>query len=62
MPMPTNDEWPELVTVKEVARVTRLSPMTIYRLVRDGTLDATRAGRSIRVHADSVRRLVKPGG
>jgi len=55
----TDDNWPELVTVAEVARLMRVSTMTVYRLVKDGELDATRAGRSIRIHADSVRRMLK---
>ena len=57
--MTTDDNWPELVTVAEVARLMRVSTMTVYRLVKDGELDATRAGRSIRIHADSVRRMLK---
>ena len=55
------DQWPEFVTVAEVAKVMRVAKMTVYRLVRDGRLDATRAGRSIRIHKDSLLRLVKPG-
>ena len=58
--MTTVTEWPELVTVSEVARLLRLSTMTIYRLIDRGELDATRpGGRTIRIHADSVRRLLE---
>jgi excisionase family DNA binding protein len=58
----TDDGWPEFVTAKEVAGILRVHTMTVYRLARDGQLDATRVGRGIRIHADSVRRLLKIGG
>jgi excisionase family DNA binding protein len=54
----TDDEWPEFVTVAEVAQIMRVSKMTVYRLVHSGELDTTRVGRSFRIHADSVRRML----
>ena len=56
-----DDEWPEFVTVAEVAKVMRVATMTVYRLVNNGELEATRVGRGIRIHKDSLLRLVKPG-
>jgi excisionase family DNA binding protein len=55
----TDDEWPEFVTVAEVAEILRVSKRTVYRLVGNGELDTTRFGRSFRIHADSVRRMLK---
>jgi excisionase family DNA binding protein len=50
------DEWPELLTVREVSAILRVSKMTVYRLVKDGHLKSTRAGvRSIRVTVASMR-------
>jgi excisionase family DNA binding protein len=60
--MTDDDEWPEFLTVQEVARITRLSTETVYRMVRGGTLDASHFGRGIRINADSVRQLLKTGG
>jgi len=43
------------LTPAECARQARLSKMTIYRLIGDGTIRAKRVGRSFRIHADSWR-------
>ena len=37
------------LTVAEVAKVMRVSKMTVYRLVHSGELPAVRVGRSFRV-------------
>jgi excisionase family DNA binding protein len=50
--------WPELMTVTEVAEILRVSKMTVYRLVHDGTLESARVGRSFRVHAASLHAYV----
>ena len=47
---------PEFWKVAEVAVTLRLSPMTVYCLIRSGELEAIRAGRSYRVRVASVRR------
>lgn len=39
----------KLLTVAEVAKIMRLSKMTVYRMVSSGTLPALKVGRSIRV-------------
>jgi excisionase family DNA binding protein len=54
-----DDEWPEFLKVKEVAKIARISTMTVYRLITSGDLDATRVRGSFRIRADSVRRLLK---
>lgn len=43
---------PELMTVVEAARVLRLHPDTVRRLLREGRLRGVRVGRSWRVPAD----------
>jgi len=52
--------WPELMTVAEVARRYRTSKMMVYRLVHNGTIDATRVGKkAIRVHGHSARAYLE---
>lgn len=46
--------WPEFMTVGEIAAILRVSNMTVYRLVRSGSLSAIRAGRGWRVTAGSL--------
>lgn len=45
-------------TVAEVAAILRVSKMTVYRLVNDGTLPAFRFGRSIRINPDDLKRYL----
>lgn len=42
------------LTVAEVARLMRVSKMTVYRLVHSGDLQAVRVGRSFRVPESAV--------
>lgn len=42
------------LTVAEVARLMRVSKMTVYRLVHAGELTAVRVGRSFRVPESAV--------
>ena len=55
-PLPS---FPQLLTVPEVAKILRLSPRTVWRLIRDERLPAVRIGRSVRVHPDAVAALIK---
>jgi excisionase family DNA binding protein len=41
---------PEFLTVKEVADLFRLGPMTVYRMCRSGEITSTRFGRSYRIY------------
>lgn len=45
---------PKFLTVAEVAAQMRVSKMTVYRLVHNGTLEAVRVGRSFRVTEEAV--------
>ncbi|MFF4355100.1 helix-turn-helix domain-containing protein [Streptomyces sp. NPDC001530] len=54
-------EWPvgeAFLTVAEVARIMRVSKMTVYRLVHSGHLPSIRVGRSYRVTAQAVREYL----
>ncbi len=43
-----------LLTVNEVADLMRVSRMTVYRLIKDGSIAALRVGRSYRLREDDV--------
>ncbi len=47
------------LTVAEVARIMRVSKMTVYRLVHSGELEAVRVGRSFRVPEEAVNQYLK---
>ena len=42
------------LTVAEVAALLRVSTMTVYRLIKAGSLPAVRVGKSYRVREDDV--------
>jgi excisionase family DNA binding protein len=48
-----------LLTVAEVAEMTRLSRMTIYRLVNSGRLPALKIGRTVRIPEQAVWNYLK---
>lgn len=48
----------QLLTVNEVAEAARVSKMTIYRLIHEGTLSAVRVGRSFRVPLTATLQLL----
>lgn len=45
-------------TVAEVARVLRVSNMTVYRLINAGQLPAVRVGKSYRLREEDVNRYL----
>jgi excisionase family DNA binding protein len=51
-----------LLSVREVARALGVSPFTVYRRVRDGSLEAVRVGEAgpLRVTPAAVRALLRP--
>ncbi len=49
----------QFFTVAEVAKVMRVSKMTVYRLVHSGELPAVRVGRSFRVRAEAVHTYLE---
>jgi len=52
-PMALGDEWPDLLTVREVAKILRVSPLTIKRWGKRGKLPA------IRINSRGDRRYKK---
>jgi excisionase family DNA binding protein len=46
------------LTVGEVARVLRVSNMTVYRLINSGQLPAVRVGKSYRLREEDVDRYL----
>lgn len=49
----------KFLTVAEVARIMRVSKMTVYRLVHSGELPAARVGRSFRVPERVVHEYLR---
>ncbi len=49
---------PEFLTVAEVAVLLRVAKMTVYRMIHEGALPATRIRRSLRIPAAAVRALL----
>ena len=47
-----------LLTVGEVARVMRVSNMTVYRLIKSGQLAAIRVGKNYRIRRSDVDRYL----
>ena len=55
----------DLMTVREVAEMMRVSNMTVYRLIKGGDLNAVRIGKNYRIRKNDVlnylmRRSVRP--
>jgi excisionase family DNA binding protein len=48
----------QFMTVGEVARVLRVSNMTVYRLINSGQLPAVRVGKSYRLREEDVDRYL----
>ncbi|HEV2361718.1 MAG TPA: helix-turn-helix domain-containing protein [Acidimicrobiales bacterium] len=48
----------QFLTVGEVARVLRVSNMTVYRLISSGQLPAVRVGKSYRLREEDVDRYL----
>ena len=49
------------LTAAEVAAAMRVSTMTVYRLIKAGSLPAVRVGRSYRVAEDDLDRFLASG-
>lgn len=59
---PTVGNLPELLTIRELAKVLKLSPRSIWRLVKNQELPApVRIGGSIRWRADAITRWIDEG-
>lgn len=49
----------EFLTVSEVARLMRVSNMTVYRLIRSGELSAVRIGNRYRLKESDVAKYLE---
>jgi excisionase family DNA binding protein len=49
----------KFLTVSEVAKLMRVSKMTVYRLVHSGELPAVQIGRSFRVPEQAVHEYLR---
>ena len=56
---PDATAWPEFMTIPEVAKVLRVSKMTVYRMVHRTELDSIRAGRSFRIYSRGTPRSLE---
>ncbi|MGH2769266.1 MAG: helix-turn-helix domain-containing protein [Actinomycetota bacterium] len=52
------DATSEFLTVSEVARMMRVSNMTVYRLIRSGALKAVRVGNRYRLKESDVHKYL----
>jgi len=50
-----------LLTVNEVAKILRVSNMTVYRLVKSKQLPAIRVGKNYRIKENDVERYLNKG-
>ncbi|HZZ46281.1 MAG TPA: helix-turn-helix domain-containing protein [Pseudonocardia sp.] len=51
---------PPLLTVSEVAKMLRVSKMTVYRLIEDKRLEAIKVRGSFRIPRDAVIQYLNP--
>ncbi|ALG14026.1 DNA-binding protein [Actinosynnema sp. ALI-1.44] len=56
---PTSITQVQFLTVAEVAKMMRVSKMTVYRLVHSGELPAVRVGKSFRVPEKAVHTYLE---
>jgi excisionase family DNA binding protein len=63
MPLPATplNIEPVVVSVKEAGRMLNFGHDKIFRLLRDGTLESTKIGRSRRISVASIKRLAEVG-
>jgi excisionase family DNA binding protein len=50
---------PELVTVKQAAKMFALGERTVYRLVQDGLIPSSKVGRAVRLKPADLRRYLE---
>jgi excisionase family DNA binding protein len=57
-----DSEKPSLYTIHEVADILRVSPRTIYRLIRDHDLQAIKVGSQWRIAESALFEFFEKGG
>lgn len=56
----SSDGLPQLLTVKEVAAVLRVTTRTVHRLIKSGQLPKLNIGRSVRVDVSALGAVIVP--
>ena len=52
-------DYPDVLDVKQVSQLLNISTKTVYRLLRNGTIDSLKIGREFRVPKVNIMRYVK---
>jgi excisionase family DNA binding protein len=52
------EDYPEIMTVNQVAEYFQISDMTTYKLVQEGTIPAFKIGRHWRVKRDDLDEFI----
>jgi excisionase family DNA binding protein len=50
----------ELLTIRETARILRVSTVTVRRFIADGRLPAVRVGKGVRVDQQALEQFAQP--
>ncbi len=59
--MEHEDEWPQLMTAVEVARILRITSGAVRYMLREGQMEGIRIGRRWLIDKREVRRLLDEG-
>jgi excisionase family DNA binding protein len=51
----------EYITIPQAIGLLQVSPSTLYRLMKDGTLDTIKFGSATRISSDSIKTLINGG-
>lgn len=54
------DTWPQAMRISEVAAVLRVTPRTVYAMVNDGRLPATKLGAGWRIDKGQLLQYLEP--
>jgi excisionase family DNA binding protein len=60
--METAEAQRPYLTYEEAAQYTNISPVTLWRAVRDGRLTPAGPGRAVRFHKDELDRFMRSRG
>jgi excisionase family DNA binding protein len=52
---------PELLTIKEFAKIVKIAPKTLYRLASAGKIPCVRIGRNIRFNPAMIDQMTQGG-
>ena len=53
------DEYPEMMTVDDLAHYFRVSKNTAYAFIKSGKIPSVKVGRQIRIYREDCRNLTK---